>query len=302
MSGEPVLPPWGTMRHRFRLIVTVVALVATAGVVASARQQPDVETLLKATQAYAEKYLDTVSGVSLDETLILLDTSGAMRRTPERISADLILVHFADGLLGLRDLYAVDTRKLRERTPRVVDALQKPTQENVDRAQKYVREHAAHLMHNLVVWYTDPVLGVQYALPANAKKLTYSIDGEKKINGVRTIGLGFKETEAGPHVLEHIPGNAVSRGRLWVDPETGAIHTTELWVQSQTDIVRVTVNFAPDKNLNWILPTKSSFNLEWREYGNRFNSTVGGSQEKLSFEGNAEYGKAVYTKIDLSGR
>jgi len=280
-----------------RVLIALIAILAAA-----AQQQPDVETLLKATQTYAEKYLDTVSGVSLDETMVLLDTSGAMRRTPQRLSADLILVRFEDGLIGLRDLYAVDTRKLRERSPRVVDALLKPTQENVDRAQKYVREHAAHLMHNSVVWYTDPVLGVQYALPAHAKKLTYSIEGEKKINGVRTIGLGFKEAEAGPHVLEHVPGNAVSRGRLWVDPDTGAIHTTELWVQSQTDIVRVTVNFAPDKALNWILPSKSSFNLEWREYGNRFNSVVGGSQEKLSFEGNAEYTKATYTKIDLSSR
>ena len=290
------------MSRRGHFVVALSFAFVSAATIALARQQPDAAALSKTVQAYAQKFIETVSGVSLDETLILLDTTGAQRRTPERVSTDLVLVRFEDGLIGLRDPYAVDSRKLRERQPRVAEALSKPTQENVDLAQRYVREHAAFLMHNLVVWYTDPVLGVQYALPANADKLTYAIEGEKRINGVQTIGLGFKEAAEGPRVLAQIPGNAQSRGRLWVDPQTGAIHMTELWVQSQTDIVRVQVNFAPEKTLGWILPVRSSFNLEWREYGNRFNSTVGGSQEKLSFEGNAEYTKATVKKIDLSGR
>jgi len=286
-----------------RRIGLVIAIAFVIGRPVTRAQQPtDVDTLRQAAAAYASKYISTVSGVSLDETLILMDTSGAVRRTPERISTDLVLVKFDEGLIGLRDPYAVDTRKLRDHQPRVATALANPTQENVDLAQKFVREHAAFLMHNLVVWYTDPVLSLQYVTAASARKLTYAIDGEKKINGVQTIGLGFKEAADGPHVLDKIPGNAQSRGRLWIDPATGAIHMTELWVQSTTDIVRVSVNFAPEKTLGWLLPNKSSFNLEWREYGNRFNSTVGGSQQKLSFEGNAEYAKASYSKIDLGGK
>ena len=269
---------------------------------ATAPQTPDVDTVRKAAQAYTTKYLDTVSGVSLDEMLILTNTSGGSSATPERISADLVIVNL-DGLLsGLRDPYAVDSRKLRDHQPRVVQALSKPTQENVDQAQRYVREHAAYLGHNIVVWYTDPVLALQFLSPANEKKLTFTVEGTKKMNGVQTVGLVFKEAADGPHVLDRIPGNAQSRGRLWIDPATGAVHQTELQVQSETDVVTVQVAFMPDKTLGWILPSKSSFNLAWREYGNRFNSSVGGGNQKVSFEGNAEYSKATYTKIDLSGK
>ncbi len=266
----------------------------------TARQTPDPVALQKAARAYVEKYATTVSGVTLDETLVLIETSsGADRRVPQRIGADMVLVRFDDRLAGLRDLYAVDTRPLRDHRPRVVDALSQPTQAHVDLAQQYVREHAAFLLHNVVVWYTDPVMALQYVSAAQEAKLTYKLEGSKKINGVQTYGLGFKEAKDGPRVLSQIPGNAESWGRLWIDPETGAVHMTELWVQSQTDVVRVQVTFEPDKKLGWLLPRKASHNLEWRERGNNFVTTIGGSQIKLSFESNADYTNARYTPIDL---
>ena len=268
----------------------------------TAPQTPDVETVRKAAEAYVQKYLDTVSGVSLDEMLILTNTSGGRSATPERISADLIIVNLDGRLAGLRDPYAIDSRKLRDHQPRVVQALSKPTQENVDLAQKFVREHAAYLGHNIVVWYTDPVLALSFLAPDNQKKLTFTVEGAKKFGAVQTVGLVFKEAADGPHVLDQIPGNAQSRGKLWVDPATGAVYQTELQVQSDTDVVQVQVGFAADKTLGWILPSKSSFNLAWRELGNKYNSGLQGGNQKISFEGNAEYSKATYTKIDLNGK
>ena len=283
------------------LLIVALVLVAVRPAV-TAPQTPDVNAVRKAAQDYATKYLTTISGVSLDEILILNDVSGGESRAPERINADLVIVNLDGRLTGLRDLYAVDTKKLREHTPRVIQALSNPTQENVDLAFKHVREHAAYLGHNLVVWYTDPVLSLQFLAPENEKKLTFSVEGSKKFNGVTCVGLGFKEAADGPHVLDQIPGNAQSRGKIWVDPATGAVYQTELQVQSDTDVVQVQIGFAQDKTLGWVLPSKSSFNLVWREYGNKFNSTVGGGNTKISFEGNSEYSKATYTKIDLSGK
>ena len=261
---------------------------------------PDAAALQQAARAYVEKYGPTVSGVSLDEQLVLLETSGAQRRVPQRVNSDLVLVKFDDRLIGLRDPYSVDTRKLRDHQPRVVQALSQPTQANLDLAQKYVREHAAFLLHNVVVWYTDPVLALQYVERVHADKLTCKIEGDKVINNVRTWGLGFKERPGAGRVLDMIPGNAESWGRLWVDPETGAIHMTELWVQSETDVVRVQVNFEPDKTLGWLLPRRASHNLAWREFGSNYTAAVGRSPIKLSFESNADYGKPTYTPIDLS--
>jgi hypothetical protein len=287
------------MNRVFPVVALLLVLVRPGF---TAPQTPDVDSVRKAAQAYAQKYLTMVSGVGLDEILILNNTSGGTQNAPERINADMLLVNFGGILTGLRDPYAVDTKKLRDHQPRVAQALAKPTQENVDLAQKYVREHAAYLGHNLVVWYTDPVLSMQFLMPDNEKKLTFAVEGSKKFGGVQCVGLTFKEAADGPHVLDQIPGNAQSRGKIWVDPATGTVYQTELQVQSDTDVVQVQIVFAQDKALGWVLPSKSSFNLVWREFGNRFNSTVGGGNQKISFEGNAEYSKATYSKIDLNAR
>jgi len=285
---------------RLRLVFILVAGLALATAPRPlAQTAPDVGTLQQAAREYVEKYGPLVSGVSLEEQLILLETTGAEKRPPQRIGSDLVLVKFDDRLIGLRDPFAVDTRPVRPHEPRIVKALSEPTQANVDLAQQYVRQNAAFLLHNVVVWYSDPVLALQYVARVHEDKLIYKIEGNKKINGVTTWGLGFKERPGATRVLSMIPGNAESWGRLWIDPATGAIHLTELWVQSQTDIVRARVEFETDKKLGWLLPRRASHNLEWREWGNNVTTNVGRAAVKLSFETNADYGKAAYTPIDL---
>jgi hypothetical protein len=125
------------------------------------------------------------------------------------------------------------------------------------------------------------------------------VDGDKKMNGVQVYGLSFKEAKDGPRILDLIPGNAESSGRLWIDPATGAIHMTELWVQSETDVVRVNVIFAPDAKLDLVLPRSASGSFDWREFGTRNTDAVGKAQMKLSFETNSEYKNPKYTPIDL---
>lgn len=285
-----------------RLLRAVLVSAASAALMApraTAQRAPDLDAILTVARQYAATYAATVSGVSLDELLILLETSGAVKRVPYRIASDLVLVKFDDRLTGLRDPFAVDTRPVRERQPRIIQALSEPTQANLNLVQKYVRENTAYLLHNVVIWYSDPVLALQYITPANADKLTFKLEGSKKINGVQTVGVGFKERPDGPRVLSVIPGKAESWGRLWIDPATGAIHMTELWVQSQTDVARVQVKFEKDAKLGWLLPRQASHNLEWREWGNNYTTTMGASAIKLSFESNAEYRNARYTPIDL---
>jgi len=179
-----------------------------------------------------------------------------------------------------------------------VNALLNPTDANWQLAQRYVRENANLLMHNMVVWYSDPTLALQFIAPPNQSRLTYKLEGNKKINGVQVYGVGFKEPKDGTPILDKVPGRAESSGRIWVDPATGGVHMTELWVQSQTDTVRVQVNFAPEAKLDMLLPRSATHSFEWREYGST-TASVGRAPMKLSFETSAEYRNATYRPIDL---
>ena len=289
----------------FRRVILGSTLVAGAltiqlSAVAQKAEAPSADALRKIAGQYVESYGRRVSGVSLDELFMLIETSGGQTRVPLRIASDVILVALDKQIVGLRDPYAIDTRKLREHEPRIVQLLKEPTQANVNLAQQQIRANAIQLQHNVVIWYSDPMLAMQFMAAVNQPNLTYKVDGDKKMNGVQVYGVSFKEGKDGPRILNTIPGNAQSSGRFWIDAATGAIHMTELWVQSDTDIVRVKVTFAPDAKLGLVLPRSAAASFEWREFGNRNTNPVGTAPIKLSFEANAEYKNPQYTPIDLT--
>jgi hypothetical protein len=289
-----------------RVVLVVVALAVVLAPRPRAQQPPALPDVLERVGKYVETYAGKMSGVSLEERLLLIETSQSFMRVPKRIAADVVFVKFDDLLMGLRDPYSIDTRPVRERRPdaqpRLVQVLVDPTPANWETAQRHVREFAHLLQHNVVVWYSDPIMAVQFAESANQRKLTYELEDAKTINGVRTLGLEFKEALDGPRILSSVPGNAISSGRLWIDPATGAIHMTELWVQSDNDIVRVQVEFVPDAKLDLLLPRKATHTFQWREWGNRIDNPVGTTPMKISFESSAEYLNPRYTPIDLRAR
>jgi hypothetical protein len=286
-----------------RGLAGLAALLLVASPRAATTQTPSLNEIRTKAAKYVSEYASKVSGVSMDEQFTLIDMGTGVSHSPQRIASDLVVVSIDGYLLGLRDPYSIDRRSIRKHTPRLIDALTDPTPANWALAQQYVRANAALFLHNVVVWYTDPTLALQFAAAANQQTLGMEIDGHKTRNGVETYGVTFKEPDEGPRVLNQIPGEAQSSGRLWIDPATGAIHMTELWVQSQTDIVRVLVEFAPDPELGILLPKSASHNLQWREWGNeRTTSGIGGTPIKASYESNAEYKKVGYTPLQLNGR
>lgn len=279
------------------MVVRTLVCLLLAGGVASSQAAPTVDDLRKKAGEYIAEYSKTISGVTLEEQFLLVERTGGNTRVPLRIASDMVLFELDRFPIGLRDIYAVDTRPVRERQPRVINALKEPAGPNIELVRRYVRENASHLLHNIVLWYTDPLLALQFGSEANQPKITYKIDGNKKINGVQVFGLGYKETSETDRVLSQVPGKAKSSGRLWVDPLTGAIHMTEFWVQSETDTIRIQVEFTLDKALKVLLPRRASHSLEWREMGSQYSDSVAMMAQKLSFEGNSDYKQIGYTPI-----
>ncbi len=284
------------------LIGLATLLSVTATPVRTAAQQPSAEELATKAGEYVHVYSSKMSGVSLDELFLLTETSSGLNRVPQRIACDLVVIKIEQQLLGLRDPYAVDTKALRDHKPRIIEALSNPTEENWELAQKYVREHANYLLHNVVVWYSDPMLAFQFVSEDNQQKLVYKLEGTKKMNGVTVLGLGFKEKPDGPRVFNSVPGEAHTSGRLWVDPATGAIHATDLWVVSDTDNARMAVQFASDAKLGLLVPKSAAHTFEWREAGKSTLNAVTGTLQKATFEANVTYKDARYTPIDLHRR
>ena len=202
---------------------TIVCLLLAGGVVSS-QAAPTVDELRKKAGDYIAQYSEAVSGVTLEEQFLLVQTTGGNTRVPIRIASDVTLFVLDQFAIGLRDVYSIDTRPVRERQPRVINALKEPAGPNIELVRRYIRENAAHLLHNVVVWYTDPLLALQFGAPANQAKITYKLEGNKKMNGVQVAQLhAVDRFDMDGDGLKDI----VTGKRYWAHGPTGDINPTD---------------------------------------------------------------------------
>ena len=281
-------------------MVFVAALVAGT-LVHSSPQEPALPDALAKAASYVAQYRLQASGLAVEEQLLLTELA-SLRPVPKRLASDLVFVNIQERLMSLRDPFSVDTKPTRERQPRITKVLADPTRDAWQQVQAFTKEGAYHFAANVVLWYGDPMLALQFVEEQHQKRMTYKIEGKKKMNGVEVYGIGFKETREERKVyLIETPDNPNASGRIWIDPATGAVHQTELWLQADTAVARVTVLYAPDAKLKLMVPKESTQTFEARERGTGItNMGSGGANNSMKYEANAKYTNAQLTPIDLT--
>ena len=280
----------------------LAAAIAVGTLVHASAQQPTLPDLLGRGAEYVEQYRAKASGLAVEEQLLLSELT-TQRPVPRRLASDLVLINVQERLTGYRDPFSIDTKAVRERQPRITKALAVPTMAAWEQVQGFTREGAYLFISNVVLWYSDPVLALRFIEKEHQARMTYKLEGRKKMNGVEVHGVGFKENREERKVyLLDTPDNPHSSGRFWIDATTGAVHQTELWVQSETAIARVTVNYAPDAKLNLLVPRDASHQFEMRERGSGLTNmgSSGHSVRSTKFESNAKYANPQLTPIDLA--
>lgn len=278
-----------------------LAVVGLSVVASSAQEVPLADGLARAAD-YVASYRSKISGVTLEEQLLLIELSGMRMRVPQRLASDLVFIDTGSGLMTLRDLFAIDTTPTRERQPRIINLLAEPTIKGWQRAQEYARQGAHYFLADVVWWGSDPAAVFRFIEPANQPLLTYKLEGRKRVQGVQVMGIGFREKQARERkYLLGTPGNAYCSGRFWIEPATGAIHQTELWVESPTETVRSQFTYALEPSLGVLLPREGTQTYDAREPGTGMTNMGGGAiGRRLSLESSTKYTNARYTKIDLS--
>ena len=139
-----------------------------------------------------------------------------------RISSDIVFVNLNGGVAALRDPYAVDTKPLRERTPRITALLATPTA-TVKDWETVIRFPAQNLVYfalDLIVKVNEPTFALRFISHGMQTGLKYALDGKKKLNGVETVGIRFDEPQAqDKKYVSGTRGNARASGRIWVEAQ-----------------------------------------------------------------------------------
>lgn len=285
------------MRAKVALLITVAA----ACVSLSAQTVTLTDVLAKAA-AYHAEYTRKVSGVSLEEQTLLMEISGDVTRSIVRISADVVLTDVSRELVALRDIYAIDTRPTRERTPRILQLLGAPATPSVQDwviARAFPGEDKVYFLLDIVIKVNQPTSALRFIEARNQPLLKYKLDGRKKMNGTDVVGVRFEEIEnRDTTYLLGTRGNARATGRFWIDPATGAIHQTELWVDSNqhrtySESAIVLVKYAPDADLGVLLP--SGMTDSYEEFDGSAQMAA-----RRSLQSSATYKKTAFAAIDLT--
>ena len=285
-----------------RAVATVLAGTASIVAIGAAQKDPPVADVLRAASEYLATYAPKISGVTLEEEYTLLDVSGGRMSTTQRLSSDVVLLNLAGRVLALRDAHAIDNNALREHQPRITALLVKPSAAAWDQAQAYAGETLRYLKDELIARLNDPTLPLQFVAPENQSRVTYKIDGRKRMDGVEVVGLRFQEPrKQDASYIITTRGKAAASGRLWLEPATGRIHQTELSMSSSTENARVSVTFGLDPGLDLWLPKEMTDVYDITDsQGGVSNLGVGGYNSRRSFEGRASYSNPRLTPIQLA--
>ncbi len=276
-----------------------------------AQKVPPVADVLRVTGEYLASYASRLSGVALEEEYTLREVSGSRVGLTRRITSDVVLVGQGGNILYLRDPFAVDTNPLRDRVPRIATLLMKPSEAAWARVIDYTREFIKYFEDDFVLRLNEPTLTLRFLAPDNQPRVTYKIDGQKKIGGVETVVLKFQETKTreAAYILD-TPGKAIASGKFWIDPATGRVHRTELSVRSESEGAHIVVDYAYQAPLDLWLPSSMTDTYEatervgtgmvWKTDSTAVGAVGSPQIARRSFDCRADYSNARRTPIDLS--
>jgi len=218
-----------------RIVTTLIVLMV--GGAAAQSPDPAVADLVRKIGDYVAGYGEQTSvilGVEKYSQLVTLE--GLEPLKPRRLVAEFAIVRAGSSWTGFRDVIEVDGRKVEERKDRLERLLAEMTGSEADLmriATENARYNVGPISRNLNV----PTAGLFFFQPANLSRFAFTRKGTKKIEGVETVELEFKETQRPTIVMRRNGVDVPMEGALWVVPGDGTVVRTRLRLKNFADAV-----------------------------------------------------------------
>jgi hypothetical protein len=267
-----------------RLLTPLVAVVLIAASLA-AQSKPSVEQLLDLMGAYLVDYESQLSSVVADERFIqrVVYTRASTDGVPEigrmpsesdlrtndeqrRLESEIGFIRLPGGSvwLGFRDVRRINGREVARGAQSVSDLLASGA-DVMTKARAIAEASAAH---NLGTPRTTnvPTAALEIIHPRNFAAHQFELRGEDTVRRTRVAVIGFTEVRRPPLVTNLAGKELVSRGRIWVDPSTGAIWRVE-WIYAPAVGVpsSLRVEFDTHDKLGMLVPLE--MREEFRSFG-----------------------------------
>jgi hypothetical protein len=188
------------------------------------------------------------------------------RRQQRRTQADFLILQLGGGRAALRRVTRVDGK--------LVKASQENFFEMSDNSPEGLRRQIAAIGKESTQYNIGPILrqinvptfALAVARAAESKRFAFVKEDTRKIDGVETWEIRFREQRS-PTLTHGLKGESLlSTGALWIEPQTGRILRTEFEVENPFSDPpvkgRITVTYKPNRNLGMLVPTEMNEHYE----------------------------------------
>jgi hypothetical protein len=289
-----------------RTALCVWAIVMAAGPV-HAQRQPTLATVLDRAAAYVADFHLQLSGVVAEERYV--QEVKAFANRPGRLTnpvrselhSDLLLVKPTGGgeWTEFRDVFEVNGLAVRDRRDRLTHLFLDGSPSSREQIGRILEESSRFNIGEIARNINTPVFALQILERAKQPRFRFkrtndrvpatlaqdaSVPGAFR-TGTEVWTVEFEEKEPGTLIRTDRMKDLPSRGRFWIDPETGRVLMSELVAKNRQVTATVDVSYQSEPLVGFLVP------VEMREnYRDRHGARV---------EGVAEYGRFRQFQVNV---
>jgi hypothetical protein len=263
-----------------RLVIVVTAAMLAAGTLdvprAAQSRRPSKDQLVKAAAAYVAAYQRDFAYLIADERTVQ-EAFGVRDTVRVPLAARTTVGEMFTTFLAERRHWTT-VRDVRE-----VDGVAVPRHEDLPTllrreapdalARRLFALNARYNIGGVIRNFNDPMLALLALSDAHRSRFSFEITGGQAGRAAAPfLVLSFRERER-PTLIRPESGGAVyARGRLTIDPSTGAVHRTTLTAEVNDIEAELTTDFAEEPRLNMLVP--STFTEHYTARVNGFDDLV----------------------------
>jgi hypothetical protein len=236
-------------------LLLLIASTLGAGAPAAAQSAPDA---IASVRAFAQQYQREAPSLVAFEEYVQDVTDRRGISEHQVTTAELVMVRLqsAANWITFRDVLTVNKRPVRDREERLLKLLQSPEASALAQARRIAQESARFNLGRITRTMNVPDMALEYLQPRHDARIRFETQGPETIDGRPVVVLRFRET-AGPSMVRDMAGrDLLARGRVWAEPDSGAIVRTELFLEDRVSKGTCTVEFRIDPRVGIRVPIK----------------------------------------------
>lgn len=215
-----------------------------------------------------ERYEQTVVRVVLDRGVLVPER----RRVRRVLVSDYLLLQLpgSNEWTPFRDVYSVDGRPIRDRSDRLMNLLLEPDTTAVEQAVRIRDESSRYNIGDVTRDINVPTFALQVLRAEHRGCFAFTSRGRERVDGVDAAVVEYVET-ARPTMIQGADSEDVpARGRLWIEPDTGAVLRSILETRPARLRSRIEVTYRREPKLEILVP------VEMQEHHSLVEQTVTG--------------------------